>query len=153
MPRRRRFKGYRITSFYIPNEYDDVAKKAEELKKVEGWSFSELLLHALTEYVEVHYPGNPQLILPSLVDPSEQKPLRLEAKFISQDLQRLVDVLSGKQGEATFRHELRHRAIQQLNKLAKINLRLKDKTVDEVVDKASKVLDNLNEDYQRLEKV
>jgi hypothetical protein len=142
MPRRRRFSSYRITSFYIPAECEEVAKKADELSKVEGWSFSELLIHALKEYVQVHYPGNPQLILPSLIDPQSLKPLRLEARLICEDLERSIKDLEKKKGDVGFRHDLRLRAIQQLNKLAKANLRLRDKKIDELIETASHSLDS-----------
>jgi hypothetical protein len=152
MPRRRRFKGYRITSFYVPVECEDVTTKAEELARVEGWSFSELLIRALTEYVGVHYPGNPQLILPSIIDPTYLKPLRLEARFLCEDLRRFIKGLEIKHGESVFRRDLRARAIQHMNKLAKMNLRLNDKTIDALIDLASKTLEATSDQQQSLER-
>lgn len=143
MPRRRRFSSYRVTSFYLPVEYNEIAQKAEELTQVEGISFSELILNALEEYVNLHYPGNPQTILPSLLDPNGLKPLRLEAKFLFKDFQRVMMQLEDKieDLELGFRRELRHKAIEQMNKLARMNRRLKDRDIDEFIDKACKILD------------
>jgi hypothetical protein len=141
MGRPRRFKSYRITSFYIPVECEEIDKKADELAKVEKWSKSELLLHALKEYVEVHYPGNPQLILPSLLDPQALKPQRLEMKFLFRDFKRLVKLLEAKSGELGYRRDIRQKAIQQMTKLGRMNQRLKDKTVEEFIDEAEKILE------------
>lgn len=141
MPRPRRFKSVRITSIYLPVESEDVTKKAEELQKVEGLSFSELVLQALKEYVEIHYPGNPQLILPSLLDPQHLKPLRLEAKYLFKDFQRMIGVLKEKHGELSFRRDIRQKAIQQMTKLVKMNQKLKDKRIDEFIETASQILD------------
>lgn len=141
MPRRRRFKGYRITSFYIPVECEDTTKKAEELARVEHCSFSEILMRAMTEYVQFHYPGNPQLILPSLLDLEAPKPCRLEAKFLFKDFQRLMKLLEAKGGEHTYRRQIREKAIQEMTKLARLNERLKDKEIDEFINKASKILE------------
>jgi len=141
LPRRRRFKGYRITSIYLPVETEEITKKAEELQKVEGWCFSELVVQALKEFVEVHYPGNPQLILPSLLDPDHLKPLRLEAKFLFKDFQHMIQTLQGKKVEPVFRRELHRKAVQEMSKLAKMNERLKDKSIDQYLDQAATILD------------
>lgn len=143
MPRPRRWKSYRITSFYIPVEFEDTAKKGEELAKVEGWSFSELLTQALKEYVEFHYPGNPQLILPSLLDPKELKPIRLEARFLVKEIHDATEYLKTKENNSlAFWSVLQKRTIQRISKLTKLNQRLKNPRIDEVIDAASKILDD-----------
>jgi len=109
--------------------------------KVEGFSFSELLLEALKEYIEVHYPGNPQLTLPSISDPTSEKPLRLETKFAAQELESLIEILEKKQGSLPFRRDLENRVKQLLVKLAKMNQRFKDQKVNDLIEKAERGLE------------
>ena len=78
-----------MTSFYIPVEAKEILEKIEELARVEGVSRSELILRAIREYVENHYPGNPQLTLPSLEDP-RRLPRRYKAVRILKALKPLV---------------------------------------------------------------
>jgi len=142
MPRPRRYKGYRITSFYIPVEFEDLSKKAEELMKIEGLSFSELLLEALKEYVEVHYPGNPQLTLPSICDQDSEKPLRLVAKFDCEELETILKELKDSRGSLEYKRDLRERCKKLLIKLCRANIRLKDEKINELIDHALKKLEN-----------
>jgi hypothetical protein len=140
VPRPRRFKAYRITSFYLPIEYEDITKKAEELMKVEGYSFSEMLLEALKEYVQNHYPGNPQTILPSHTDRALQ-PLRLKAHWSIRDLERDLGILKAKRGSAQYLDEVRKRAEKTVVDLSSINLTVKDSGIQTVIDKALEILE------------
>jgi len=87
--RERRYSGLIITSFYVPVEAKDVLEALDQLAKVEGVSRSELILRAIKEYVENHYPGNPQLTLPSIEDP-RLLPRRYKAVRILRALKPLV---------------------------------------------------------------
>jgi len=57
MPRKRRWKAYRVTSFYIPIEFEHVMEKAQRLASKEGRSLSMLIVDAIAEYVERRMPG------------------------------------------------------------------------------------------------
>lgn len=74
----------RSTCISLYEKYVDVYPLACDLARLDGKSFSELVSIALKEYVETHYPGNPQLVLPSLIGETPL-PLRLQAKFDGDD--------------------------------------------------------------------
>jgi len=90
MPRPRRYKAIHITSFYIPVEKIEVLEKARDLAKIERITFSELIVNALHEYVERHYPGNPQIRLEPSVNPL-MEPKSIKAEFIYEDLKDLMN--------------------------------------------------------------
>jgi hypothetical protein len=58
-------KNFRVTSFsYEPTpEIEAVLKTARQLAAKDGWTFSEFVRNAISEYVQRHAPGNPQVIL------------------------------------------------------------------------------------------
>lgn len=58
---------------YIPREYQVIIEKAKEIVRREGRSLSSLIMQLLRDYVQVHYPGNPQLPLSKFIEKSEDK--------------------------------------------------------------------------------
>ena len=58
-------KSFKVTSFSLEDtpEVNDLLKQARVLAARDGWSFSEFVRTAISEYVQRHSPGNPQLIL------------------------------------------------------------------------------------------
>jgi len=139
--RPRRFKaGIRVTSFYIPIESEEIIEKMKKLAQMDGISLSEKILEAMTEYVGTHFPGNPTLPLQVFTGEAPM-PLRLQAKFDQQELQRLLPTLEKKQGEPSFRKEISDKCKMLTIKLARVNMRLKQDDITKLVDKAVQILE------------
>ena len=120
-------------------KYLHIYEKAYELADREGKSFSELINLALEEYVEVHYPGNPQPPLEAF-QPDSLKPARLEAKMITQEVAGLLDRLESGQGSDGYRNRVRSKIMPPLIvKLSRLNLKLRDDEVSEIVNRADAV--------------
>lgn len=130
----------RHTTIYLYEKYGEVYPKFCELAKIEGMSFSELTSRAMKEYVEFHYPGNPQLTLQSVTDPLAQKPLRLQAKFQREELKSLVKILKEQRGTPPYREDIRDKAKKLILKLSRLNRRLRNGDVDELIQEAVKVI-------------
>jgi len=84
--RPRKWKGWRTTCLMLFEEYNEIYEKAKELAEREGITFSDIVAKALAEYLKAHYPGNPQLPLPTR-RPYEQFYLQL----VKRNLRRLLD--------------------------------------------------------------
>jgi len=67
-----------VLHLYVPDEYKPVLDKAKELMEREGKSLSKLFIDAITEYVRLHYSGNPQVPLDRILQ------LQLPAKPYNQ---------------------------------------------------------------------
>jgi len=131
--RPRRYQGLRITSFYIPIEHSELLDKLRELAERDGLSLSEKILEAIKEYVEVHYPGNPQVCLDSVMKPDAPKPLRLQAMF---DMERLESIVRDLRNTNS---NMRRSILVEMGKklvvqLAKMNVRLRDEKIDKLID-------------------
>ena len=142
MPRPRRWKAIRITSFYIPLEAEEIVKKAEELAKREDITLSELIIKALKEYVERHYPGNPQIPLPTYtgqLPPAKTLEARITARQLKQDLE-LLKVIYAKKDNTLYRYQVESRVVKLVKELAKLNSILKNKDYQDLINEAAKVL-------------
>jgi hypothetical protein len=80
-------EGFRLTSLAIPKEYEELWRMASKMAEAEGLSVSEILFKALSEYIKMHAPGNPQTIL------VEAKPDPVREAFRSMRLRALRELL------------------------------------------------------------
>ena len=120
-------------------KYLHIYERAYELADREGKSFSEIINLALEEYVDVHYPGNPQTALESF-QPDSLKPARLEAKMITRKVESLLDRLENGQGSDSYKNRVRFKILPPLVvKLSRLNLRLRNDEVSDVVNRADAV--------------
>jgi len=134
--RPKKWKGWRVTSLMVYEEYEDAYEKAKELADREGITFSELVARALSEYVSRHYPGNPQLPLIH----EDQPPYRLrtaevEAEWISEGLRRLLS-----RGPETWDYDQKALVREWTLKLARLNARLRDPELDGLVEEARRAV-------------
>jgi len=117
-------------------KYLHIYERAYELADREGKSFSEIINLALEEYVDVHYPGNPQTALESF-QPDSLKPARLEAKMITQKVEELLERLEDGKGSEGYKNRVRLKTLPPLIvKLARLNLRLHSDEISDIVDRA-----------------
>jgi len=58
-------KAFIIKSFSLPDNEEStlLLEKIEDIRRVDGYTFSRLNAEALKEYAERHWPGNPQMQL------------------------------------------------------------------------------------------
>jgi len=119
------------TTIYLYEVYSDVYEKAVELAKKEGISFSEIISKALAEYVEKHYPGNPQTPLLPMISTAEE--------YLAECLTRRIEsCLSHPHPENVFWLDNMHKLLRKAEKLKNINPKL-----DDLIVKAKKVLENI----------
>ena len=128
-------KGWKLSSLMIYERYSEVYEKSRELAEREGITFSELVVRSLGEYIEGHYPGNPQIPLDSFVE-SGLKPVRLEVKIASRRTKWYLEKLGNPRVGEQFKRDIRRKELPSLLvKLAKLNRRLRDEEVSELVDR------------------
>ena len=123
--------------------YQDVYDMFEALARMEGKSFSELASVAFREYVEKHYPGNPQVPLKSFeaFKDSRLKPLRIEAKLVAKNIISIIEHLEHIEKE-DLRLRVRDNMLPKpLIKLARLNLSLQDDEYKELVERGEKLLE------------
>jgi len=128
----------RNTTIYLYETYREVYGKAVELANREGRSFSELVSVALKEYVEHHFPGNPQLPLNSFeeFDDRHLRATRLEAKFVAESATNLLKILrrvKESRGEQYSPSDFHIDLFKAIIKLSKLNRRLGDAKYDELI--------------------
>ena len=134
MPRPKRWRALVITSFYFPIERQDTIDKLSELARRERISLSEILVNAATEYVELHYPGNPAVPLTAFTE-NGLKPTRLEAKMVYREAEKWLKILENPDCAEYLKKRIRTKDLPPLIvKLAKLNRRLGDEEVSELVD-------------------
>jgi len=137
-----KWKGYKITSLMLLDDYDEVYKKASELAEIEGITFAEIVAKALAEYVEKHYPGNPQIPLPTYtgqVPMAKTLEARITARQLKKDLE-LLKVIYSKRDNTLYRYEVESRVIKLVKKLAKLNTILKNKEYQDLINQAAELL-------------
>jgi len=137
-----KWKGYKITSLMLLDDYDEVYKKASELAEIEGITFAEIVARALAEYVEKHYPGNPQIPLPTYtgqVPMAKTLEARITARQLKKDLD-LLKVIYSKRDNTLYRYEVESRVVKLVKKLARLNALLNKEEYQELVDEAAKLL-------------
>lgn len=122
----------RHTTIYLYEKYGEVYKKVEELCRIEGKSFSELVSEALKEYVERHYPGNPQLTLPQF-EKGASKSLRLRLQLAATELEDLLRRRPDPLYHATWRRDLLKAAIRVQSLQEKVGTRKYDQLVQEAL--------------------
>jgi hypothetical protein len=88
---------------------------------------------AIREYIQVHYPGNPQVCLDSIIKPDAPKPLRLQALFDMQELEAVIRDLTNSKSHI-HRQILVDRGKKLVLKLSKANMRLNDGKIDELIE-------------------
>lgn len=126
-------EGWRTTNLLIPRDHEPIWAKARELADREDITLSELVSKALAEYLNVHYPGNPQTPLqPSLKDlidkyKAERLAARLEAmlhrpwsnrEMWAQRLDQLVNQASRLKDPPEALKTLIQQALQALRQLS-----------------------------------
>jgi len=124
------------------DDYDEVYKKASELAEIEGITFAEIVAKALAEYVEKHYPGNPQIPLPTYtgqVPMAKTLEARITARQLKKDLE-LLKVIYAKKDNTLYRYEVESRVIKLVKKLAKLNTILKNKEYQDLINQAAELL-------------
>jgi len=128
----------RATTIYLYESYKEVYEKAVELARREGISFSELVSRALREYVENHYPGNPQLPIESYT-PNGLKPIRLEAKLISRELTKMLKRLNDPRVSEEHKRWIRREGLPKtVLKLARLNKKLRDNRYSGLIELGEK---------------
>ena len=138
MPRPKRWRALVVTSFYFPVERQDTIDMLKELADRERISLSEMLVNAAAEYVENHYPGNPQMALESFKDDG-LKPVRLEVKIISRKVEWWLGKLEDPRLDEQFKKRARASDLPPLLvKLSRLNLRLRDEEISELVERGEK---------------
>ena len=143
MPRRKRWKALRITSFYIPLQFEDTMNLFEELARRDSLSVSELLHRAITEYVETHYPGQPVPPIDSFFE-GGNKAVRLEAKYLSTKISKglqTVKTLKERKGGGYQPNRLHNDLIKNVIKLARLNRKIRSEEYDELIDQGEKELE------------
>lgn len=55
--------------FYVPESFERILEKMEEILRRDGSNLSKWIRHSITEYVRLHGPGNPQQRLERYEDP------------------------------------------------------------------------------------
>jgi len=121
------------------HDYDEAWGKAEKLARLEGVSLSELVSRALVEYVERHFPGNPQLPLSSFEEFDDRylRSVRLEAKFFAESATNLLKIIrrvKESRGEKYSPSDFHIDLFKAIIKLSKLNRRLGDVKYDELID-------------------
>jgi len=58
-------------TFYVPEEYQPLIDKLMRILRREGKSLSRWILENAVEYVSLHEPGNPQLLMNRFIKPPE----------------------------------------------------------------------------------
>jgi len=135
MPRPKRYEGISVKSFYYPVELKSLIEKAEKLAKTERITFSELVWKALQEYVERHFPGNPQVTIPSVVEWQPRAPL-YELKLVMESLERKLKSL--KRSSEEYRLDWLIEAQKAFVKAVRLNDIVKDRKVDERLKEIAK---------------
>jgi hypothetical protein len=136
MGRPRRWKAIRITSFYIPVEFEEKMSMFEELARREGKTTSGLLLEAISHLLEIKYPGNPQPPLDSFTGKAPLS-LTLKAKLTSEKLEQQLKSIEERRGDQKW---LKQAITKPLLTLAKLNETLKDKKYELLIEKTRKVM-------------
>ena len=140
MPRPRRFKAVRITSFYIPDTFNETWLKVEEMAQRERKPINTLILEALATLVQDKYPGNPQTPLTSFQE-NGLKPIRLEALFLTVEVENIVKALKNPKTSPQHRaHLSREVAPMKVVRLARLNTRLREEKLQDLIDEAEALL-------------
>jgi len=150
--RKRRLGLVRGTIIYLYEKYKDVYPLAYELARIEGISFSELVSRALKEYVEKHYPGNPQIQITSFTNSNFSK--RFEAVLVAEDLKKHIEALRRvkeilrerpqSQTQAYF-NELREKLKRETLRLIRLNELLREEKYNKLIEKAIDALGITND--------
>jgi len=130
--RPKKWKGWRVTSLMVYEEYEEAYEKAKELADREGITFSELVARALSEYVSSHYPGNPQL--PLIHEEHRDyrlRPVEIEVEMVARRLRALLD-----QDPEAWSYDDRRLLNEWMLKLARLNAKLRDPELDELIEEA-----------------
>ncbi|MEM2110766.1 MAG: hypothetical protein QXX08_02685 [Candidatus Bathyarchaeia archaeon] len=135
--------GYRVSTLMIPFEYERFYKETIIQAQAEGKSHSEFILNLASEAWKLHYPGNPQTILPSHTGEAPL-PIRLKAQWLMRDLEDDLKILREKQGSPLYRHDARKRVEKTVLDLSNLNVRLQDEKIAETIKMAVEILNREN---------
>lgn len=153
----------RNTTIYLYRPYEKVYKMAVELANMEGKSFSELVSRSLKEYVERHYPGNPQTALKSFEEFEDERvrPMRIEAEAAAREIRKRLEFVEeynpsklepleiwlreSKQEEWERIYKVRRESVIQdlprhVVKLARLNRIVQSDEYDGLIEKFEKIL-------------
>lgn len=136
-------QGYKTTSYQEYFAHIEIYDMARELAYLDDISFSELILKSLSEYVETHYPGNPQLALTSFNE-SGLKPIRLEAKFLAAEISKGLKTIGNikkSKGKYYFPGKPHRGLVKNLIRLARLNRKIKSEEYDDLVDRGERELE------------
>jgi len=123
--RPKRWRGYRITSFYIPEEMLPVYEKLRQMALMEGVPINDKIIEAICEYVEKKSPE----ILSS--EPEEVQVIRqaqaIEAATIATELKEAISTISAPYTRMDVRINMAKRVVPRLvTRLARLNTFLKN---------------------------
>lgn len=143
MGRPKKFKdGTTNMSYSIPNEIkDDTTKKLDELAVMESMSRSEVIVKALVEYIENHYPGNPQLTLSSVTGMTPL-PKLLQMRQLNEELNLTIKEIArtkGKQHLMRYYRSQREKLKTLTIKASKFVEQYSNKELKETLDEALKI--------------
>jgi len=144
--RPRRWKGYRITSFYIPDEMVPIYEKLREMAFAEGVPINDKILEAIYEYVE---KKSPEL---SSKEPEEVKLVReareIEASAIANELKEVVSTLTAQNVRLDVRVSMAKRTVPKLvTRLAKLNAFLKNEEYSKLCRTAVRLMEQVTNEW------
>jgi len=138
MGRPRKLNTIRQISISLYENYREVYGMAVELSRRENKSLSLIFSIALAEYVENHYPGNPQTPMESFTGGNRAK--TLEAKGVAEDVQRCLNALNLGRGDTSYLKRVRESLSKYIVKLARLNRVLRLEEYDELIDEGDRLV-------------
>jgi len=144
--RPRRWKGYRITSFYIPDEMAPIFEKLREMAFAEGVAVNQKILDAICEYVEKKLPELPNS------EPEELQIIKqakeIEASTIATELKEAVSALSAADVRPDVRISMAKLVVPKLViRLAKLNTYLKNKEYSQLCRTAVRLMEKVRDEW------
>jgi len=124
------------------NVYEEIYKKTEELADRENTSVSMLVVKALKNYLELHYPGNPIAPLESFT-PEGLKSVKLEAKLAADQIIKFMRILRRDEVDENFKLGIiKDQFPKYLTKLMRLNQKIKDNKYSELIEESEKIIDD-----------
>jgi len=124
------------------NHAKEVYEKAEELAKRENISPSQLVLKALIEYLNLHYPGNPIAPLESFTQ-NGLKSVKLEAKLAADQIIKFIRIMRREGVSENFKLGIiKDQFPKYLTTLMKLNQKIKDNKYVELIEESEKIIDD-----------
>jgi hypothetical protein len=123
--------------FSMSGEYDSLVVAAKELALRENKSFGDIMQAAMTEYLKVHYPGNPQ---PPLFAQTQNPNLESEISLGYMRSQLKTDLKNWDKIQPSSRTSLAKKITAELFKAAHMQDRINDSELGDLIRKARQVI-------------